>query len=401
MHSSKIIFLSKQMLLGASFFIFTMSTIAQSSSKPTLWANFNVEPIYDDNVYKDSRNYQDTGYSLNLFLGSRLKFTRSTFAGFYYQLGTKNFNQYYLENQNSHLFSGLFKQRLGDYFTFDLKGGAEFIQLPKAEIYNSQKIYARPTLKWYVLDHTDLEGEYLYEKYIYPDYDLDNTGSGFLTRIGQEISPYVYFELTYSLLRKDFPERYLSGIDGKIDYTVTGGSPTVAAITREDNDHSVEIKLVYDLTRNLGVELSYHYAKLNSNDNYFDWGPNQWKEENITYGDERLVENYRSYLSNTYGWRIKWNLRQSSYLDLTGYIQDKKYQGRLAKDENDKFREPEEKRKDKQIFFSLNWSKELLRNLPIGNLGLKLTYSYENNNSNDALYNYSNNIFSLSFSLNI
>jgi len=382
------------------FLFFGLPSLSLAKVTHKLWGDFSGETVYDDNVYKDSAGYMDIGYGLNLALGLRSKFSRYTFSRLGYRFGLKGFSKYGLENQNSHEFDGLLKQRLGELFTLDLNGKMKFSQLLNASIYNSQVFFGRPNLEWYPFDHTTLTGGYIYEKNIYPDYDLDYQGSGFLVKLGQELSLYTYLEFSGSSQIKDYSERSLYGIDGKVDYTITGGSRTATDEMRKDEIIFFEARLSQDITNGVRMELRYQHGKLDSNGNYFDLGPKQLEEENTTFGDERLIRNYYSYQSNEVGLKIRIILDRDSYLGISGHYQNKDYKGRLAKDKNDEFLSPEEKRKDKQIFISANWakqiSKEIVKDFPIENLEIKIGYSYENNQSNDALYDYSSNIISIS-----
>ncbi|MFQ5866840.1 MAG: hypothetical protein ACE5IT_02470 [bacterium] len=382
--------------------IFGLPSLSLAKMTHKFWADLSGGAVYDDNVYKDSTGYMDIGYGLNLALGLRSKFSRYTFSRLRYRFRLKNFSEYDLENQNSHQFDGLLKQRLGEFFTLDLNGRMKFSQLVNASTYNSQMFLGRPNLKWYVFDHTTLTTGYIYEKNAYPDYDLDYEESGFLVKLGQELSLYTYLEFSGSSQIKDYSERSLYGIDGKVDYTITGGSRTLTDEMRKDEIVFFETRLSQDITDRVKMELGYQYRELDSNGNYFDWGPKQWEEENTTPNDERLVRNYYSYRNNRFGLKIRIILDGDSYLGISGHYQNKDYRGRLAKDKNDEFLSPEEKRKDKQIFISASWvkeiSKEILRDFPIENLEIKIGYSYENNQSNDALYDYSNSIILISLS---
>jgi len=379
-------------LLLLLILILGLPSLSLAKMTHKLWADFSGEVVYDDNVYKDSTGYMDIGYGLNLALGLRSKFSRYTFSRLQYRFGLKNFSKYDLENQNSHQFDGLLKQRLGNFFTLDLNGRMKFSQLVNASTYNSQMFLGRPSLEWYVFDHTTLTGGYIYEKNIYPDYDLDYEERGFLVKLGQEFSLYTYLEFSGSSQIRDYSERSLYGIDG--------GSRTVTDEMRKDEIIFFETRLSQDITHGVKMELKYQHSKLDSNGNYFDWGPKQWEEENTTFDDERLVRNYYSYQSNEVSLKTRIILDRDSYLRIGGHYQNRDYKGRLAKDKNDKFLSPEEKRKDKQIFISADWvkeiSKEILKDSPIENLEIKIGYSYENNQSNDSLYDYSNNIISIS-----
>ena len=243
------------------------------------WGDFSGGAVYDDNVYKDSTGYMDIGYGLNLALGLRSKFSRYTFSRLRYRFRLKGFSKYDLENQNSHQLDGLLKQSLGEFFTLDLNGRMKFSQLLNASTYNSQVFFGRPNLKWYVFDHTTLTGGYIYEKNAYPNYDLDYGGSGFLVKLGQELSLYTYLEFSGSSQIRDYSERSLYGIDGKVDYAITGGSRTTTDEMRKDEIIFLGTRLSQDITNGVKMELRYQHRRLDSNGNYFDWGPKQWEEE--------------------------------------------------------------------------------------------------------------------------
>lgn len=362
--------------------ILSFTFLCRAEDTYEFWGNFTGGMVYDDNIYKDNTGYQGLGYDLNLDLGIRAKFFRDTFFRFRYGLELKGFDEYNLENQEDHFFDGLLKQRINEFFTLNLNGGIELYQFPNAGIYDSRIIYGKPKLVWYVFAPTILAGGVIYERSCYSDYDLDYRGKGFFVSCGQEMSLFTFLECTMSTIIKNYPESYLYGIDGEID------------LLQKETVENLEITLSQDIADGCNIELIYQYEKLDSNGNYFDWGPYQWDEQN-TFGDERLIEDYYSYRSNEYGVKAKIFLDKSSYFKIGSLYMDKKYKGRLAKDKNDAFRLPEQKRQDKQFFIMVNGTKELLKNSVFGDIEIKVDYSYENNQSNDAFYNYDNNIISL------
>jgi len=360
--------------------IFTICFLKPSFSygEYTFLGDIDVETVLDDNVYKDSRKYSDIGYKLELGLGVRSKFARQTFLRTHYWLGISGFSQYNLENETSHLLDATVKQRLSDVFDIELNGGFNLSQLPNASVYNSSRFYGLPRLKWYVFDRTTLSGGYIYEKTSYPDYNLDNQTNGTEIKIDQEFSLYTHLEVSGVIQNKTYPERYL--YEG-----ISGGSPTYRTDTRRDAENFVRLTLSQNLTAKTGFELIYNYGQVDSNENYFDWGPQQYEGNNTIIGDERIISDYRSYVSDTYGINFFTGFADDYSLSISVSYTDKDYSGRLAKDENDKFREPDQKRRDRQTFIFVSWSKNIFL----------LKYSYEINDSNDALYNYTNSVVSL------
>ena len=297
----------------------------------------------------------------------------------HYWLGINGFSQYNLENETAHLLAATIKQRLGDLFELDINPGLNLYYMPNATVYNSNRFYVLPTLKWYMFDHTTFSSGYIYEKTTYPDYNLDNQTNGMQAKISQELSLYTYLEVSGVIQNKTYPERYL--YEG-----ISGGSPTYRNDIRKDTENFVQLALSQNLTAKTGFDLVYNYGQLNSNENYFYWGPEQYEGNNTTIGDERIITDYRSYINNKYGADFFTGFVDNSSLLMGASYTTKDYSGQLAKDENDKIRQPDQKRQDSQTFISVSWSKDILL----------LRYSYEINNSNAALYNYTNSIVSLS-----
>ncbi|MFH2070459.1 MAG: hypothetical protein ABIJ11_04530 [Elusimicrobiota bacterium] len=338
---------------------------------------FNLSTMVDGNVYKDSRGFSDIGLLANLGLGMRSKISRHTFTRLDYRLDVSNFFTYNLENEASHLLDGRIKQRLGDLFDVDLNAGISMSQMPKAAVYNSSGFYAEPSLNWYIFDYTKITGGYIYNKTMYPSYNLDNETTGGQVKLGQELSLYTYIEISGVIQNKNYPERYLySG--------VSGGSPTYKTDVRKDAENFVELIFSQNITAKSGVDLIYYSGKLESNENYFDWGPGQYEGENTITGDERIIENYRSWTTNKYGMNMFTGLDEDSRLFLQCSYAISDYAGRLAKDENDAIRRPEVKRQDTQIVVSASYFIDMFI----------FRYTYEINNSNDALYKYTSSILS-------
>lgn len=333
--------------------------------------------MVNDNVYKDSRKYDDIGFEANLRMGVRSKFFKRTFTNMQYRLNVYNYRKLNLENETSHLLDGRIQQQLSDLFNIDLSGGWNLSQMPKAGVYNSDRFYILPSLKWYAFDRTTISGGYIYEKTVYPDYNLDNQTGGVRLKLEQELPLYTYIEISCIIQNKSYPERYLySGISGSL--------PTYKTEVRKDAENFIEATVSHSLTARSGFDLVYYFGKLKSNENFFDWGPKQYAEENTTIGDERIIENYRSYTAGKYGINIFTGFVKNSRLSLYASYATMKYAGRLAKDENDNFKQPEVKRGDNQVMVSVSWFIDMFL----------LRYSYEINNSNDALYNYTNSLLS-------
>ncbi len=381
-------------LTGVLLLNLSVTSLCWAKDNYKFWGGFIGGMVYDDNIYKNSTAHQGFGYDLNLDLGIRSKFYSDTFCRLQYVLEVKGFDEYNLENKEYHFLDGSLKQRINEFFTWDLNGGIELYQFPNAGIYDSQVIYGRPRLVWYVFDRTIFSGGGIYEKNTYSDYDLDYEGTGAVVSLGQEISLFTFLECEVSTIIKNYPENHLYGIDGETDYTIRGGSLTINDLLQKETVENLDITLIQDFVNGCSIELIYQYEKIESNGNYFDWGSFQWNGQN-TSGDERLIEDYYSYWSNRYGLETEIILSKKVYLKLDSFYMDKQYNGRLAKDERDVFCFPEQKRRDRQIFFLLNLTKEFLKNSIFGDIEIQVNYSYENNQSNDAFYDYSNNITSL------
>lgn len=365
----------KSLLAG----IFIVSFCGQPVfSKTYLWSDLSIAPVMDDNVYKDSSKHKDTGYKGGFNIGARSKLSRTTFGRFRYGLGLSAFSKYDLQNTTSHSFEAVLKQRLGDLFGLDLDAGLNLLQMPNADIYNSDKLYLRPLLNWHVFDHTTIGGGYIYEKTGYSKYDLDNKAAGLRLKFAQELSLYTDLEVSGVLKTRKYSEQQLLA-------SVSGGTPTYKTDKREADENSVELSLQHNINSKTGFGLSYSLSGLNSNGNYLNWGPNQSENKNTIVGDERKIESYRSYRSGRYGVNYFTGFIGDSNVYLLASYGTTDYQGRLAKNENDAIRTPDTKRRDKQTFFSVAWSKSIV----------SLKYSYEKNKSNDALYDYANNVVSL------
>lgn len=361
------------------FIVAIVCFLKQSAFSKSFFGDVNISATVDDNVYNDSRQYSDLGYGIELGFGMRSRFSKYTSSMVQYLLSLNNFSKYNLEGATSHLFDGKIKQRLGDSFDLELNGGFNLSQMPSAGVYNSNRLYAFPSVKWHIFDRTTLTGGHIHEKTTYSDYNLDNETIGIQLKLGQELSLYTYIEISGIAQNKTYPERYL--YDG-----ISGGSPTYKTDTRKDTENFAGLTLSQNLTAKSGFELSYYLGKLESNENFFDWGPNQYEGNNTIPDDERIIADYRSYTSSKYGVNFFTGFIEDSKLFLSGSHTTKDYSGRLAKDENDTIRQPDKKRQDRQTLASVSWSKDILL----------VKYSYEINNSNDALYSYTNNTLSLS-----
>jgi len=278
-----------------------------------------------------------------------------------YGLNVKNYSDYDLENQTIHNLNGNFKQRLGELFTADFTGEIKIFQLPNIDEYNWSLIRSQPNISCYVFDHTSLTGGYVYGEKSYDKYDLDYKETGFSISIEQELSLYTYLEIGGSKLVKDYLERGL--------YNSIG---TQTDQMREDESVQMKVRLSQDISESVRAEISYRYDKLDSNGNYYDYGPGQSETENTITTDDQTVDNYYSYESNAFGSDIRIITDKNSYLTLSGYYQDKRYGGRLAKDNTDNFITPNEKRRDKNIFVSADWFTEIMEDT-----GLKFGFSYE------------------------
>jgi len=351
-------------------------------SKTYLWSELSAAPVMDDNVYKDNRKYKDTGYKGGFNLGARSKLSKTTSGRFRYGFGVSAFPKYDLQDTRSHSFEAVLKQRLGDIFDLDLDAGFSLLQMPNADIYNSNKLSLQPLLKWNVFDHTTIGAGYIHEKTGYSKYDLDNKVAGLRLKFAQELSPYTDLEVSGVLKTRKYSEQQLLELS-----EVSVGTSAYLTDKREDNENSVELGLQHNINAKTGFGLNYSLGGLYSNGNYLNWGPNQSESKNTIANDDKIIPGYRSYKSERYGLNYFTGFIGGSNVYLMASYGTTDYSRRLAKDGNDALTAA--KRQDKQTFVSVTWSKSIV----------SLKYSYEKNKSNDALYSYANNIASLNISI--
>jgi hypothetical protein len=156
---------------------------------------------------------------------------------------------------------------------------------------------------------------------------------------------------------------------------------------REDEEKSFTIKLKKYFEDIGAAELGYGSASLDSNANEFYTGTAQ-------AGDERIIQNYWNYKSDTVNLSLKSGNLKKVLIEVYGHYLRKNFDGWLARDEYEILISPSENRTDKQTVFSVKAEKEVSENLILSGRLL-----YENNKSNDTPYNYISNVFELGLKL--
>jgi hypothetical protein len=365
----------------------------QQGSKTRGSLNLDYSLISNDNVYKTSGYSADTGSEININALVRTKYSNHTFTRLNYSFVTNGYNRYSLDNLNANSLSGLLKQRFGNKLTLDLKGGYKTYQFPNITetkyllTQDFSEIYFRPNLDIYPSLSTTLRGEYINETISYPQYDLDHTNNGYQFKLAQDLgNSGGFLDIYYIIERYDYSERFL--------YAIVLGSETATGTKRYDNINTIKANFSYDIiSPHIKLLLNCQQQQLRSNGNYFDFGPNQTRYNNTIFGDEVIVEDYYSYDSAVYGGGLCLKTRKSYKIDLNCSFKDTRYLGRLARDRNDQFITPGIKRHDQQTTLSAKAAFTLSKLLNIN-----LSYSYEINDSNDYLNNYTNSIVSAGLS---
>jgi len=337
------------------------------------WADGGLQ--YSNNVYRDSRAFADAGYTLSAGAGLKGKLAKFTPYKLVYNL---DISGYFTQNVQNEIFNGasLYLGRLlGQNFELELLGNASYSYLPFADVYSYLNYYGKPSLTWYVFDHTSIKGGYIYGGQSYPLYNLSNNSTGYSFSLMQELSIYTSVKASYSGRTADYLNKNLySG--------VVAGVPAFSIELRKDTESLVGVSLLHEFSLDMSVELSGSRVNFESNDNFIEWGPLQSETVNTVVGDERIIQNYRSFVSYNAACKIKFVFDDSSAEISTAYASTE-YAGRLAKNSLDVIISPEEIRKDTQWILSALWSLPLSKQTT-----LKITGIYEANDSNDALYKY-------------
>ena len=329
----------------------------------------------NSNVYSDSRQFGDSGYCFNTGIGLRTKLARYTPFKINYNLDINGYFTYNLENEIFHSVKASLGHLVLDSIEVELSGYIDYSNLLNSQLYNYQKIGALPTINWYLLDHTAISGTFIYDDMKYSGYNLDNQGIGYSAKLEQELSLYTSIKGIYSYKKADYSEKYLYS---NISYAV----PSYQSELRNDKETKIEIILSHDFSLDAGLNLIYQNIVFDSSDNFVDWGASQSETLNSVIGDEKILPDYRSYSGSSGGVKLKITLEDSTF-NILAFYSLKYYRSRPAKDSNDLFLQPEEKRKDQNTVLSIFWTKQLQEWI-----NLKLGTSYENNNSNDALFKY-------------
>lgn len=339
-------------------------------------------PILSSNVYRDSTAERDTGYEARLRLGLRSRHSSRTFSQVDYDFDTTVFPQAHDENRIDHAFAALARHRLHSRFAIELKTGLRLARYPHLSTFDNTSGAGQLSLKSYLDSRTTLEGGAGYEKKGYPDYDLDYGGAGLFTTLTRDFGRRTFGELSATFRRDAYTERLVT------DAAVAGTGD--ASALRRDRDWLAGGRVVRDLTLVLRLEAGYQYGHLASNGDSLAVLP----------GEERLLGDYYSHRRHDLSARLRKLLRRGSSITAGVRYRDRAYRARLARDEDGAFREPQQLRHDRQVLVSAYWDFPVPRlggRAAFGHFGLRLRASYERNHSNEALYDYSAGILSLSF----
>lgn len=388
----------KDLFIMLIVLILSMGNTVKAEVVNHLWGDFDLSGIYTDNVYGTSDSYGDYGLNTNAKVGLRTKFSKYTFTRLSYQFKLKNFFTENIENNSVNMGDFLVRQRIGEIGTVDINGGIEQTRYPNITIdkyqitQNSNRTFILPSLKIYPIESTSIEIGGDYDSNVFADYDLDSIRKGASASIGQEISVYTYFKVGAAYDISDYSERYVYGINGS--------TRTNTNELRIDNNKSLFVNMSQYISPIKGnIVINYAMNEFTSNGNYFDYGPGQWeiwKDGDIT-GDERLVDSYYSYISRILDVNGDIALSGSMKFKYDVLYGLKDYEGRLVKDVNDQFISPDTTRKDTPLFIKLELNKDLteILNMNFGRAEMSIIYTYENNQSNDYMYNYTSQAINL------
>ena len=372
------------MKLGLGLLLFVAGIVVFAEAK--ISGRFGTGIVSDSNIYKDSSEFSDLGLGLDFNLNYYAKVFENTYPRFGYSFSIVSFPDYNLENQNTHFLNGSIRQRLGGLITVGIGSGFFAFNLPNSDKYNSTVFFTNPFLKLYPFYYTELEVGYINKNTNYSDYDLDYAGNDFYAELKQDLPIGFNMELGAIFGKRDYNERYV--------YDISGSSPVKTSTKREDTENKFSVGLKRYIFIVGTVEFGYTKAVLDSNANEFYWGPKQTEDENTTVGDERVIEDYWNYKSSIFNFVFKTGSQKNLYLEFYTHYQKKDFDGWYARDISEKILSPAEFRTDKQQLYSLKAEKEIVNNLVLSG-----GYSFENNLSNDAPYDYKSNQFKLGLKL--
>jgi hypothetical protein len=373
----------------ATVMVLLQTAAAQAAPAPSRHRPFwdvSLGPVYSDNVYRDRSAEADIGYGARLRVGVRSRHSKDTFSQVHYDLDALGFPGADVENRAEHAFDGLVRHRFRESLSLEGRAGVRLSRFPAVAVFNSTTAYGQASLKSYLTSRTTLEGGLGYETRSYPDYDLDYGGVGIFATLARDMGRRTFGELSIASRRDDYGERLV--------HDPSSGSE---AGLRADRDWLAGLRVVRDVSLLLQLEAAYQYGRLASNGDALDFGPFQSQLGDFP-GDERLVGDYYSHRRHQLGVRFRRLIRRGTSVTLAARYQDRAYSGRLAKDENDEFRIPEQLRHDRAFLIAATAAVPfplLVRRAPFGHFGLRIRVSHEVNHSNEALYDYGNSVFSV------
>ena len=329
---------------------------------------------WTDNIYQDYSRNPDTLTNFNLSLQSNLSLPPALFSWWDYQLYAKKYTDWDFLDYNYHSIAGRISRDLGYWGGVEILTGAQYYLQPNAKYYNFDTFYLHPGIKGYITDYTIFNAAYNYSKTTYPNYVLDYSANGYSLQLTQEFSLFSKITLDYSNKKREYPEWRI------IIDTIGTQSPDL----QQADDISTGINFSYQM---LSSELNiyYNYSKFESNATYLDYGPDLVSAT----GDEILIRNYYFNYTDEFGIGMQLSLFDKLFPYLLIASKTVNYTHRPAKDINNVYLV--EKRKDANTYARIDISYPIGR-IESGKLDLMISYSYENNESNDYFYNYTNSI---------
>lgn len=349
----------------------------------------SLGPVWSDNVYRDRSQEGGAGYDLGLRLGLRSRHSPRTFSELRYELDAGGFRRANIENRTDHGLAGLFRRRLGEGLSVELQLGARWSRFPNVPVFDSRAYLAQVGLRGYLASRTTLEGGLTLDSRSYPSYDLDNRSVGLFAKLGHELGRRTTAELVTVLERTRYSERRV----------LAASEPDqLAGELRRDRDWLAGVRLVRDVRTTLRLELGYEHGRQGANGDFMDFGPFQSEELNDIPGDERIVGDYYSHRRHELRLRARKLVRRGLYLTFACRYQDRAYEGRLAKDEQERFLVPDELRHDRGLLLSAVADLPLPglpRSARFGHFGLRVRAVRQVHRSNDALYDYGHTALAL------
>lgn len=348
-----------------------------------VFGEFSFGAESDDSVLRDASGRRDKAFPSFLGLGWRGRLARRTTGRVYYRFSYKGHAREKRETRHSHLGEAVVRHRFYGALSLVLEAEAEAYRQPRINRLDSNRLVYKPGLEWRPLADTRLSGFYTYEIERYPRFDLDSRAPGFEARIEQEIVLSGRVAARYAYADRLFAERGL----------FRDSTASLLDAKRRDVERELEAEIEGDW-RYGGLAAGYSWRRTTSNGNLVDFGPNQSQTNNTTVGDERLLDNY--YSRRARGPRVEGRLGHPSWatVAISQRWEEVRYDGRIAKNAADRFVAGDPKRVDGRWSLSVRVTKVMLTD-PLS-VSLVLGWARERSRSNDSLYSFTNDRFSVS-----